>query len=420
MGEVEVRNREGEILAVLSRGAGVATSSTSYLMTQDRFAQDLLYGSVQYDLGVKWTAITADEGMQTWQYVEREKGKLKVDPAFDESVTEMTRNGLKVILDIDVKANPIYEGRKLDWKQARIREISNSYYDAPGWAWQTEEIWRAYLRYVEFIVRHFKGRVALYGLGADWPYREDVFRTVARIVKKIDPDAKIKGPDVLQWTASSALPADTLDIASLLPDPRIDAGPALDSLPGFFVRAKQKMSELRSLGYQGAFTSGYLTWALYPPGPLPAGLPSWSFTKDENGFVDYRYTGDSEMVRAKTLAQSLVGTAGLGALAIVFNPYINGCSIGQSLFRSPVPAGTITPMQPDAAYYVFRTLSTALDDWNDVEFAVKFSGGKRFQTFTFRRGDKDLMVAAWITSVAKDGIVEAKSDGQECTPAKPG
>jgi len=410
LGEVEVRNREGKNLALVSRGAGVTASSTSYLMSQDRFTHDLLYGPVQYDLGVKWTAFSADEGMQTWQYVEREKGKLEVDPAFDKLVTEMNRNGLRVILDIDAKANPIYKGRKLDWKQARIREISNSYYDAPGWAWQTEEIWKAYLRYVGFIAGHFKGRVAMYGLGADWPYREDAFKTVARIIKKIDPDVKFKGPDIRRWTATSGLPADTLDLASLMPDARMDAGAALDGLPKFFADAKQKTKELRGLGYEGVFSNGFLTWALYPPGPLPAGLPAWGSTRDENGFVDLRYTGDSEMVRAKTLAQSLVGTAGLGALSIFFNPYLNACSIGQSLFRSPVASQTITPLQPDPAYYVFRTLSTAFDNWSDAEFPVKFNGEKQFQTFTFRRGDNELMVAAWIPSVVNDGIVDAKCD----------
>jgi hypothetical protein len=93
LGEVEVRNRKGENVALVSRGAGVTASSTSYLMNMDRFTHAFLYGPVQYDLGVKWTASTADEGMQCWQYVEREKGKLEVDPEFDELVTEMNRNG---------------------------------------------------------------------------------------------------------------------------------------------------------------------------------------------------------------------------------------------------------------------------------------------------------------------------------------
>src|SRR5262249_22386785 len=40
---------------------------------------------------------------QCWQYMEREKGKLQVDPEFDQLVTEMNGNGLKVILDLDPK-----------------------------------------------------------------------------------------------------------------------------------------------------------------------------------------------------------------------------------------------------------------------------------------------------------------------------
>ena len=42
--------------------------------------------------------------------------------------------------------------------------------------------------------------------------------------------------------------------------------------------------------------------------------------------------GDSEIGKAKTLAQCMVGYAGLGAgLSAVTNPYFNSCPIGQSL-----------------------------------------------------------------------------------------
>ena len=93
-------------------------------------------------------------------------------------------------------------------------------------------------------------------------------------------------------------------------------------------------------------------------------------------------------------------------LSIVTNPYFNSCPIGQSLFRSPVPAQTITPTQPEPAYYTLRTLCTVFDDWRAAEFPVSFSGEKQFQTFTFRRGEDEFMVAAWIPGYPSDGIAE--------------
>jgi hypothetical protein len=107
----------------------------------------------------------------------------------------------------------------------------------------------------------------------------------------------------------------------------------------------------------------------------------------------------------------MVGYTGLGAgLSVVTNPYFNSCPIGQSLFRSPVPAQTVTPTQPEPAYYTLRTLCTVFDDWRAADFPVSFSGGKEFQTFTFRRGEDEFMVAAWIPGYPSDAITEAKSD----------
>ena len=81
IGEVEVRNSQNENLALVSKGAGVTVSSTSYLMDHDRLTQQLCFAPVLYDLGLKWVNITADEGLQCWNNVERVKGELKVDPA---------------------------------------------------------------------------------------------------------------------------------------------------------------------------------------------------------------------------------------------------------------------------------------------------------------------------------------------------
>jgi hypothetical protein len=396
LGEVEVRGPEGDNMALLSRGAGVTTSSTSYLMNQDRFTHDWLYAPVQYDLGVKWTFISADEGMHCWQYVEREKGQLQVDPAFDGLVTDMASHGLKVDLDMDVKANPIYKGRKLNWRQARIREISNSYYDNPGWAWQTPEMWQGYLRYVEFIVQHFKGRVAAYGLGADWPQRRDIYDAVLRIIKKNDPDVIVRGTDMKELDGPGQA--------------RVDAGPATRDLPAFFPKAKKQIAEARAAGFKGSFVFDFLTWSLYPPGPRAADEPSWYSVQDEHGFRDYRYFGDSEMVMAKTIAQGMVGSAGLGVLSFLFNPYFTSLSIGQAMFRSPVPAQTITPAEPEPAYYVLRTLCTVMDDWRGDEFPVRFSAAKKLQSFTLQRGGNELMIAAWIPGDATDGIRDIATD----------
>src|ERR1019366_7638667 len=145
---------------------------------------------VQYDLGLKYVRMGADNGLLTWNYVERVKGKMRVDPVADQTVTELHRNGIKVILNVDVKANFAYKGRKLNWRDARFRETNNIYYDHPGWCWESPEMMEGYLRYVDFMVQHFKDRVAYYEIGNEWAGPRDLYGQAVRRIKKIDPQAR--------------------------------------------------------------------------------------------------------------------------------------------------------------------------------------------------------------------------------------
>lgn len=96
----------------------------------------------------------ADNGLLTWNYVEREKGRLKIDPVADAQVSERIRNGINITINLDVKVNwnyrgerygeitdPrmyesgygiradfVYRGHKPEWRKARIYELNNIYY----------------------------------------------------------------------------------------------------------------------------------------------------------------------------------------------------------------------------------------------------------------------------------------------------
>ena len=430
LGELEVRDRQGDNLALISRGSGVTVSSTSHLMNHDRFTQEFLFGPVQYDLGLKYVRMGADNGLLTWNYVEREKGKLQVDPVADALVTEMHGNGINIVINVDVKANFIYKGRKLDWKKARIREINNIYYDHPGWAWETPEMMEGYLRYVDYMVGHFKDRVSYWEIGNEWAderVRErrissrDVYAMAVRRIKKVDPDARIMVG--VHWMADfPRLLRDWLDNLSkqeldlLMPEAvgshpttRIDAGLTLNDLRDWYWdQNRQAIKEGNALGFKGTYmASEVYSWSLYPPGPsaVAEGDP-----KVSSYYLFGKTNGESEMVRAKYLAQNMVGHTGLNMLAFQCNTYFVGAPVGQSLFRVPVPAQTIHAVQPDAGYYTLRTLATVLDEWTGSEFPVSFSGDKGFEVFTLQRGESELMVAAWLPGDTTDGLVESKSD----------
>ena len=200
IGEVEVRDPAGNNLALVSRGAGVQVSSTYYGYGMDRFTQDMLW-PIQYDLGVKWLRVGYDMGMYLWSYVEREKGKLEIDRRADEVITEAVRNGVNVIMCLD-KGNWLYRNppRKVEWKKARTREMMETYYDHQGWPTDNPEMLAGYLRYVDYMVRHFKGRVAYFEICNEWQagsaiggvsnYVELVKATIP-VIKKADPNARI-------------------------------------------------------------------------------------------------------------------------------------------------------------------------------------------------------------------------------------
>jgi len=200
IGEVEVRDPAGANLALVSRGGSVTVSSTSYVQLNDRFTQDALWNSLNYDLGNKWVRIGGDNGSFMWHYVEHEKGKLEIDPVGDQSVTELVQHGINVILTLDFKGNWIYEQppRKTNWLEARFREINDAYTDPVLAADANSEMYQAYLRYIEYMVGHFKDRIAYFELGNEWNgwfgaehYVPGFFEPTYKIVKQVWPDAKV-------------------------------------------------------------------------------------------------------------------------------------------------------------------------------------------------------------------------------------
>ncbi|MCP4630829.1 MAG: discoidin domain-containing protein, partial [bacterium] len=199
IGGVEVYDTEGNNQALISRGSGVQVSSSNYGYGMDRFTQKMLW-PVQYDLGFKWTRVGYDMGMFLWSYVEREKGKLQIDPEADAAVTEAFNNGINVILCLD-KSNWLYHDppRKTNWKKSRIYEMMETYFDHQGWPDASDKQLEGYLRYVDYMVRHFKGKIAYYEICNEWnasprtspaDYARVVKATIP-VIKKADPDAKI-------------------------------------------------------------------------------------------------------------------------------------------------------------------------------------------------------------------------------------
>ena len=118
------------------------------------------------------------------------------------------------------------------------------------------------------------------------------------------------------------------------------------------------------------------------------------------------------MQKAKYSAQLMTAHCGMDIISLYNETFQTGrIDWDVTLLRnSSFQVDPITPAQPQPIYYVFRTISTVVDDFRPAEFPVQFSGEKQFDCYTLRRGEKELLVAAWIPGKTEDGIVEEKSD----------
>jgi hypothetical protein len=270
IGEVEVRDEKGNNLALLSRGAGVQVSSTYYGYGMDRFTQDLLW-PIQYDLGFKWTRVGYDMGMYLWYYVEREKGKLELDRRADEVITEACNNGVNVIMCLD-KGNWLYHDppRKVDWKKARVSEMMETYYDHQGWPHESEEMMAGWLRYVDYMVRHLKGRVAYFEICNEWQgigmenYLKIAKATIP-VIKNADPDARIMLGSTGGFDRNAILTclreglAEQLDAIGWHPWYQTD--PDNPAYHGYKQTVAEFKKECEALSFSGQYAATEWTWA---------------------------------------------------------------------------------------------------------------------------------------------------------------
>jgi len=209
IGELEVRDPAGYNLALVSRGAGVTVSSTNFTASDSRLTQNALLNPLNFDAGMKWLRVAAvAAGPYQWVLMEKARGKYKVDPAMDQWFTDLRRGGINLMLALDMTwGNPIYQNppKQIDWVEARWKGLLDTGVSVVQTfdlvVNQSSEMFEAWLRYVDFMVRHFKGRVYIYEVGNEWNdwgwddrRAERYMKLFARAyetIKKADPDARV-------------------------------------------------------------------------------------------------------------------------------------------------------------------------------------------------------------------------------------
>lgn len=162
-----------------------------------------------FDAGFSWIRIGQYENSSdptSWDWVEQKRGVFAVAPEVDDYVDSLIENGVKVQVQL-MYGNPMYTG-PAGKKPDQITPKPGSFHnddrsiDSIFWPPKSPAEIEAFLRYVKWMVNHFRGRIRYYALWNEqdigywnpWGNPEDYGRllaAVAPVVHQTDPQAKL-------------------------------------------------------------------------------------------------------------------------------------------------------------------------------------------------------------------------------------
>jgi len=415
LAEVEVYNERSQNVALISRGTGVTVNSTHHSPGQE-LAAHRWYWPLHYCSGMKWARVGYHDDPINWHWVEKKKGVLEIDPVTDAAVTELATNGVQIVMALNF-GNRLYSGPD----SRSIPQLWEWNYDMPKPP-TTPEALAAWGRYVEFMVKHFRGRVQHFEVWNEWniscywgdtPNLEHflaVSRVAIPIIRKYAPEAKVMMGSIAgfpygigTWSSDAlaqkekstmylqAMRALAGEIDEVGWHPFYNRDP--NQLLGYTQDVRAFQAWLRGVGFKGhCMATEWNFGALYP-------------------FVDAQDVRDvwcgpfncSEMQKAKYVAQAFTRHAGLGMESFFCELYFSHFgTVDLSLMRSTFHADPISPLQPQAAYYVTRNLATMMDGMEPEDFACTVSPlPEHVEVFTFSAPGGHA-VALWQGGLAND------------------
>jgi hypothetical protein len=162
-----------------------------------------------FDAGVSWIRIGQYENTSdytSWDWIEQKRGVLAIPPGLDDYVDSLVDNGVKVQVQL-LYGNPMYTSPAGQLPDAITPEPGGfhnpdrSLYSV-FWPPKTPEQIAAFVKYVRFVVEHFRGRIHYYALWNEqdidyWnplPNPEDYGRLLKAVIPAVhgaDPQAKV-------------------------------------------------------------------------------------------------------------------------------------------------------------------------------------------------------------------------------------
>jgi hypothetical protein len=162
-----------------------------------------------FDAGVSWIRIGQYENTSdytSWDWIEQKRGVLAIPPGLDDYVDSLVDNGVKVQVQL-MYGNPMYTSPAgklpdaIDPEPNGFHNPDRSIYSA-YWPPTTPNQIAAFMKYVQFVVGHFRGRIRYYALWNEqdidyWnplPNPEDYGRLLKAFIPAVhaaDPQAKV-------------------------------------------------------------------------------------------------------------------------------------------------------------------------------------------------------------------------------------
>jgi hypothetical protein len=162
-----------------------------------------------FDAGISWIRIGQYENSSeptSWDWVEQKRGVYAIAPEVDDYVDSLVENGVKVQVQL-MYGNPMYTSRGGKKPDSITPEPGSFHNDDRSinsifWPPKTPEQISAFIRYVQWTVNHFRGRIRYYALWNEqdigyWnPYGDPeeygrLLAAFAPAVHEADPQAKV-------------------------------------------------------------------------------------------------------------------------------------------------------------------------------------------------------------------------------------
>jgi hypothetical protein len=391
----------------------------SDLPRQPYLPWDRWWWTRMFDAGVSWIRIGQYENSSdptSWDWVEQKRGVYAVAPEVDDYVDSLVENGVQVQVQL-MYGNPMYTSQS-GIKPDQITPEPGSFHNDDRsinsifWPPKTPDQIAAFLRYVKWMVNHFRGRIHYYALWNEqdigyWnPHGnpEEYGRLLAAFapaVHETDPQAKViyggQADPVSDW-AKRAL--DECKCAS-----QIDIF-AYHTYPGYGQNLNPESMDSGAYGQESPTKLRDLVRN------YPGMRKDIEFWDDEFNSIP-SWTGSDESVQSKYIPRGMIYNLAAGVKTFVWllTAGVDGNEYDDFGFihgRRELP----DDFTPRPVYYALRNTNALFSDTkldasivitpSDVP-ALRRQGRAPFLRYGFRNKNGQAIVAYWIAAHSVPG-----------------